>query len=97
MKSPQKIDLPVLYYKIFLILMFLGQLYPLIFMIGDILTFTFNIILALYIIFRYYMLLKLKGEASRVSLTVTEFIILNRQQIKKINEANFCDKCKFKF
>lgn len=74
----------------------LAQLYPLIFGIGNWITFSFNIVLILYIVFRYYMLTKLKGDASRASMTVTEFLILNRQQIKIITEKEICKNCEIK-
>jgi hypothetical protein len=96
MSITPKIDFPVFYYKLFLIMILLAQLYPLIFGIGNWITFSFNIVLILYIVFRYYMLTKLKGDASKLSMTVTEFLILNRQQIKIITEKGFCENCEIK-
>lgn len=82
------IDLPVLYYKTFLLLIMSGQGYMLFLMVGDIITMFFNIMIITYAIFRYYMLIRVKRKADALSLTITAYLKLNREVMENSIHKN---------
>ena len=78
--NKKRFDMPVLYYKIFLIFILLAQLYPLFFGIGNIITHICHIIVGVYVIFRYYMLIRVKKMAVSLSMSLTEFLSLTKAE-----------------
>lgn len=73
-KTKKKIDRASILYKIFIIIMIVGQVMPLI--LGEVilLQMFLHIPLIIYLIFRYYMLVKLKNRAIKHDLSLTEFL-----------------------
>lgn len=73
-KTKKNIDIASILYKIFLILMIVSQIVPIIFITLPVFGILVHIILTIYLIFRYYMLVRMKNRAIEFDLTLTEFL-----------------------
>jgi hypothetical protein len=73
-KTKKKIDTATILYKIFLISMIFTQVYPIVF--GIILweEIVIHGIISIYLLFRYYMLVRMRKRATTLDLTLTEFL-----------------------
>lgn len=67
-------DFITFFYKIFLAILIVAQLYPLYYKLGDELTMIMNGVLFVYFIFRLYLLFKLGRKAESLSITLPEFL-----------------------
>jgi hypothetical protein len=86
-KTKKQIDVATLLYKIFLLTMITSQLFALFFMVMPLYAMVIHIILSLYLLFRYYMLVRMKNRAIALDLTLTEFLI------ERDTRCKCCKKC----
>ena len=73
-KTKRKIDRATILYKIFLIFMIFTQAYPIIFVLISWQGIMVHTTLTIYLIFRYYMLLRMRKRAIKLDLSLTEFL-----------------------
>jgi hypothetical protein len=73
-KTKRKIDRATILYKIFLIFMIFTQAYPIIFVLISWQGIMVHTTLTIYLIFRYYMLVRMRKRAIKLDLSLTEFL-----------------------
>ena len=73
-KTKRKIDRATILYKIFLIFMIFTQAYPIIFVLISWQGIMIHTTLTIYLIFRYYMLVRMRKRAIKLDLSLTEFL-----------------------
>jgi len=73
-KTKRKIDRATILYKIFLISMIFTQVYPIIFVLIPWEAILVHCTIAIYLLFRYYMLVRMRKRAINLDLTLTEFL-----------------------
>lgn len=80
-------DLITILYKIFIIVLALAQIYCLVFQVVNAFTLTINVLLLIYLIFRFYLIQKLSKEADKLNIPLAEF--LEQRNVK----CELCDEC----
>jgi hypothetical protein len=95
LKNKKKFDRATVLYKAFLIILFTGNGYPMFTGGLTIVDYVYHVILCVYIIFRYYMLIRIKNVAVSFDLTLTEYLIERNSKVKCKGCPNVddCDKC----
>lgn len=76
-----------IFYKIFILLLILNQLYVIIWQAINFYTILINIILTLYLIFRYYLLCKLSKKANKFNISLPK--LLQNEH----NGSHTCSNC----
>lgn len=92
MCEKKKIDRATIIYKIFLIIMIASQIYPLVFVLFPPEGMLIHGILVIYLIFRFYMLNRMKNEAMKLDLTLTEFLT-ERSTSRGCSDTPTCPTC----
>jgi hypothetical protein len=91
-KTKKEIDVATLLYKIFLGVMFGAQLYDVFFSLVGFWGLGIHLVLGIYLIFRYYLLVKMKKRAIALDLTLTEFLN-ERSTCRSCSDGLSCPKC----
>ena len=91
-KTKRKIDRATSLYKLFLLFMIFTQVYPIIFVLISWQGIMVHTTLTIYLIFRYYMLVRLNKEAKEKDLTLTEFLI-ERSAPRNCSDGFTCFDC----
>jgi Flp pilus assembly protein TadB len=80
-------DYTTFFYKMFLVFLFAAQIYCIFFQAINVFTIFVNGVLGLYLIFRFYLLVKFKKRANKLSMTLPDFLY-KRNVIGEV-----CKKC----
>ena len=70
-KKPQII---AFLYKLFIVTMIIAQVCNVVFQVVNVYTLICNVILTMYLVFRYYLLFKLSKRADKINLTLTDYL-----------------------
>jgi len=95
-KSKEKIDIATTLYMIFLGVLLVSQIYPFLFTVIPLVEIIVHGILVIYLVFRFYMLLRLKNRAIELDLTLTEFLqeraVCHSDKLKD-STCEGCEEC----
>lgn len=89
-RKNRRIDVAVTWYKIFLVLLMLAQLYDIFFITLNVIEIMIHCIILLYLMFRYYILDNTAKKAHNQDFSLTEFLN-DRMDCKKGNHYPDCD------
>jgi len=81
-----KFDYVTFFYKMFIIFLIIAQGYSLLFVVANWFTLVVNAILMVYLIFRFYLLVNLSKKATKVFMTLPDFLARRKKEL--------CEKCK---
>tara|TARA_R110000851_G_scaffold196444_2_gene347377 strand:- start:18687 stop:18977 length:291 start_codon:yes stop_codon:yes gene_type:complete len=83
-----KFDYMTFFYKVFIAILIVAQGYALVFGVVNLFTLFVNFITIGYLLFRFYLLVKLSKRAKKLYMTLPEFLV------KRNVKFELCDKCK---
>ena len=92
--TKQKFDYITFFYKVFIIFLLIAQGYSLLFLTVNFFTLAVNFIVMCYLVFRFYLLVNLSKKATRLYMTLPEF--LAERKIKCCETCELCEICRMK-